>query len=209
MNLFTKKSFIAAIYLLSLTATTEALENYTLTEHQTQFFLQHPQFLAYITQMQDGLTPDQIRDRFKLNQESHDFYINNLKRFGILVENDKGQIKFSWGSGPFNWRNSDEAFSLFVDTTLQQQFADKIIHELKNKNKDLHNKLGGFRLTPEQSEEMWTELQALILKYRQISIKNVEERSQDSLQRIMFNITLLENWKPPLLSKVENVTKRE
>lgn len=77
--------------------TTEKTEKFT--EAQEQFLAKNKGFLSYFIKLYES-TPEQIAEKYKLNQRSTDKYLMGLEKHGLIKVNAKQKVKPAFKSIP-------------------------------------------------------------------------------------------------------------
>ncbi len=186
----------------------DADNTYYLNATQVEFISAHPQLLAYIGQLQNGLTPQQIATQYHLTPKSQQSYLSHLEKLKLITKSKDGQVALVFGTRPFSWKSTDEKLGKTVGMEMTQELHDTVMKKLKagGKNDELNefDSLVGFRLTDDQLKELNKEIHALKEKYFAISVEN-KNKAKEEIKPAGFYAATLHNWQPGVFTDVKNI----
>ena len=188
----------------------DAENTYYLNATQVDFIAAHPQLLAYIGQLQNGLTPQEITTQYNLTSKSQKSYLSHLEKLGLITRNKEGHVSLVFGTKAFSWKSTDERLAKTVGIEMTKEFQDKIMSKLMAGGKDddfnQFTSIQGFRLTDTQLKELNEEIRRLREKYFSISIENKNKgKMKEKAEPVGFSAITLQNWKPSVFTNVQNI----
>lgn len=157
-----------------------------LTEEQQKFFVKNPNFFAYFIKIMDGMTPEQIAEKFKLTKLSTDKYLVRLEKLGVIRVTGKFKVKptipgsLNLGFGSLSkayYRQTVMAGGTFFVDAITEAIYNESIGSEQNKKQPVTYGLQRLRLTRE-SYDKWTKQHENALS-QLAAISDIEEKAYD------------------------------
>ncbi|MBX9621835.1 MAG: DUF4423 domain-containing protein [Alphaproteobacteria bacterium] len=150
-------------------------------------------------------TPQQIATQYNLSDETSLTYLKTLENIGLIKKEKENRLSdpvqfLITGVSSFSaWG----PLSTSLTKLMMNDYHDKIMALVDQKNRDIYLSSPGFWLTKEQYKKSREELKALENKYINLSIKNKKSKNSSGY-RISALFSLIPNWEPDVFHKIES-----
>lgn len=176
------------------------------SQKQEEFLALNLPVYAYFSELYvSHKTPQQIATQYNLSDEISLTYLKALENIGLIKKEKENRL-----SGPIQFLvtgvsnfSAWGALSTRLTKLMMNDYHDKIMTLIDEKNSDIYLSSLGFWLTKEQYQKAREELKAFEEKYINLSVKNRKSKSFNAY-RISAVFSLIPDWEPGVFYKIEN-----
>lgn len=174
------------------------------TPEQEDVFAAEPHLLAYFMALNRGATPAEIAAKHDLDARSTQRYLRRLEAIGLVERLTEGKVKLRRHGANIMWDNRGP-IGRYYARKFVDAMATRALAGLDDATDDSKLRLGSRALSAAQSAELERELDALLDKYRRLSMLNgVGARHGEALEPLSYAL-IFERWRDDVFEAIPRI----